>query len=89
MSWFLGSWLLFPGGPALSLSPNSRLVMRPGAEIALPQLAPSSSGKEIIRTSHIERTSHAQERRRQEEQEEKKKKGRKASQINLSYRGGG
>lgn len=84
MSWFLCSWLLFPGGPALPLSSNSRLVTRPGAEIALPQLTPSSSGKEIIRTSHIERTAQAQERRRQEEQEEKNKRKKNPSQINLS-----
>lgn len=70
-SWFLCSWLCFPRGPALYLSSNFRPVMRPGAEIALPQLTPSSSGKEIIRTSHTGRTSQAQERRRQEEQGKK------------------
>jgi hypothetical protein len=37
--------------------------VRPGAEIDLPQLTPSSLEKEIIRPFRIERTSQAWERR--------------------------
>ena len=78
-------WCFQGALPCISPSSISAQVSRPGAEIALPQLTPSSLGKEIIRTSHIEQTSQAQERRWEEQEKRKQKKKKRASWINLPY----